>query len=105
MIDPANYIDDVKRYDKSPDLDAVTKIVKHLGNTLNSNDAAQVSGSDPKEMARVRDRWGVKKLGLEEAEAESLATKVATEMKADRNKSRVTFYYLMAKHAGKLDIL
>jgi hypothetical protein len=102
MIDPANFINDVKRYDSGADIEVVAKIVKHLGNTLNSLDASLVSASDEKEMNRVRDKWGIKKLGLDEANAEKLTRQVAVEMKDDRQKQRVTFYYLVAKHAGKL---
>jgi hypothetical protein len=101
----ADYIDDVKRYDAGADEGTVGKIVKHLGIALQSKDASLVSASDQTEKDRVRDKWCVGKLGLDEGTAALIVDKVAEEMSADRQKQRVTFYYLAAKHAGKLDAL
>jgi Protein of unknown function (DUF2853) len=105
MASASDYIEDVRRYDSGAGEDTVGKIVKHLGIALQGKDSSLVSASDPTELNRVRDKWGIGKLGLSEAEAGLIVDKVATEMKADRNKQRVTFYYLAAKHAGKLESL
>jgi Protein of unknown function (DUF2853) len=102
MANAADYIEDVQRYDSGASEDTVGKIVRHLGIALQNKDSSLVSASDPTELGRVRDRWMMKKLGLDEAEAGLIVDKVATTMKADRNKQRVTFYYLAAKEAGKL---
>ncbi len=54
-------------------------------------------------MKRVRDSWVAKKLGVANAaKAEEVVNHVAEVMKGDRNKHRVTFYYLVAKQLGKL---
>ena len=74
-----DYVADVQRYDSGADADVVQKIVKHLGIALQSKDASLVSCSDPSELDRVREA-----------------------MKADRQKQRVTFYYLVAREMGKL---
>ncbi len=102
MAKVEDYIDDVRRYDADANIDIVAKIVKHLGIALANKDSSLVSASDKSEMDRARDSWGVKKLGLEVAHAGELTEKVAEAMKADRQKQRVTFYYLVAKHADKL---
>jgi Protein of unknown function (DUF2853) len=101
----AEYIADVLRYDASADEGTVGKIVKHLGIALTSKDSSLVSTSDQTEKDRVRDKWCIGKLGLDEGSAALIVDKVSEEMAADRQKQRVTFYYLAAKHAGKLDAL
>jgi hypothetical protein len=102
MAKAADYIDDVRRYDSGADEAVVQKICNHLGIALTNKDSSLVSGSDKTELQRVIDKWGVKKLGLDEGKAAEIVNAVAGEMSGDRNKQRVTFYYLVAKHAGKL---
>lgn len=50
----------------------------------------------------MRDGYAAKKLGMDASSAEAAIAAVCETMKGDRNKQRVTFYYLMAKDAGKL---
>ena len=102
----SEYLGDVQRYDAGADAGAVEKIVKHLGIALRSRDASLVSCTDPKELDRVREKWCEKKLGATDAAAsDAVIAKVCETMKDDRSKSRVTFYYLVAKHMGKLGAL
>lgn len=99
----SDYIGDVRKYDSGADEEVVNKIVKHLGIALRNRDSSLVSCSDPKELERVRTSWIGKKLGVDDqARADEIIEKVCGEMSADRAKSRVTFYYLTAKHLGKL---
>jgi hypothetical protein len=99
----SDYLADVQRYDASANEEAVNKIVKHLGIALRSRDASLVSCSDNSELDRVREKWCGKKLGItDDAASDEVIGKVCEEMKGDRNKQRVTFYYLVAKHMGKL---
>lgn len=102
-----NYAEDVKRYRPSVNEKAVSAIVKHLGIALKSNDASLVSCSSKDELARVRDSWLKKKLALtaDDATLDKMIGEICTAMKADNRKSRVTFYYLVAEKAGKLDQL
>jgi len=102
-----DYAADVKRYAPNANADAVAAIVKHCGIALQSADASLVSASSKDELARVRENWLKKKLGLTEADAtlDKAIQEVAEKMKADRNKQRVTFYYLLAEKYGKLDSL
>lgn len=103
MVD---YVSDVKKFDAGADEAIVGKIVKHLGIALRSQDSSLVSCSDPKELARVAESWCGKKLGVtDRAAADAAIEKVCVEMSSDRTKSRVTFYYLTAKHLGKLGTL
>ncbi|MGE0280021.1 MAG: DUF2853 family protein [Rhizobiaceae bacterium] len=101
-----DYAADVKKYDAAADTDAVAKIVKHLGIALRNRDSSLVSCTDPKELERVRNNWAAKKLGVTDAaKADAAIEKVCQAMSADNTKSRVTFYYLVAKHLGKLGSL
>ena len=83
---------------------AVTGIIKHLGIALQSKDASLVSVTDQSELDRVRESFLRKKLGLtgsdEELDAE--IQKVADAMKGVNQKSRITFYYLLAKNLDRL---
>jgi ribosomal protein S20 len=106
MADLASYIADVKKYSSNVDEAAVQGIVKYLGIALRNVDSSLVAGTDPKELDRVRDNFLKKKLGLAESdEALGAAVKAVVEtMKADRTKSRVTVYYLLAEHYKKLSL-
>ncbi len=99
----SDYLADVQRYDAGADGDVVAKIVKHLGIALRSRDASLVSCSDSTELDRVRASWCMKKLGhSDEAKCDEVIKSVCETMKGDRNKQRVTFYYLVAKSFGQL---
>jgi len=102
----SDYLADVQRYDSGADAAIVEKIVKHLGIALRSKDASLVSCSDPSELDRVVEKWCMKKLGMtDKVASDEVVAKVCEEMKEDRMKQRVTFYYLVAKHVGKLSDL
>lgn len=99
-----SYIEDVRSYDKDADAAIIKKIVDHCGIALQSRDGLFVACSDETERQTVRDSWLIKKLGIE-GETADLDAKVMTvceTMQKDRMKSRVTFYYLVAKNEGKL---
>ena len=95
---------DVKKYVPNPDDAAIKGIVRHCGIALQSRDGSLVAVTDKTECDRVRDSFLKKKLGLAESDSQ-LDTAVASigeRMKADRDKSRVAFYYLLAEKFGKL---
>jgi hypothetical protein len=99
----ADYLADVKKYDATASAEVVDKIVKHLGIALRNADAKLVSCTDPQELDRIKKGFIAKKLGeTDGAKADSVLEKVCQSMSADRTKARVTFYYLVAKHYGKL---
>ncbi len=102
----SEYLADVQRYDSNADAAVVEKIVKHLGIALRGKDSSLVSCSDTSELDRVREKWCMKKLGQTDASAcDDVIGKVCETMKGDRNKNRVTFYYLVAQHLGELGSL
>lgn len=98
---------DVKRYADPVNEKAIAGIVKHLGIALKSKDASLVSCSSKDELARVRDSWLKKKLGLgdDDAALDKMIKEVCDSMKDAKQKHRVTFYYLLAEKAGKIDAL
>lgn len=97
---------DVRRYDGSADESVVRKITNYLGIALRNRDSSLVSFSEPQELARVRENYLRKKLGLTESDAELNAGLdwVKVVMSADRTKNRVTVYYLLAHYFGKLEL-
>jgi hypothetical protein len=97
-----NYVDDVKKYTKNVNEAAVTAVVKYCGIALRNKDSSLVSCSDEKELTTVREGFAFKKLGLDAAAADAGMAKVCAAMKADKTKSRVTFYYLLAEHTGTM---
>ncbi len=102
-----DYAADVTKYAPNCDANAVKGIVKHLGIALKSNDSSMVACSSKSELERVRESWLKKKLGLTDSDADldAAIAAVCEQMKADRSKSRVTFYYLLAEKYGKLAAL
>lgn len=101
-----DYTADVAKYVDSPDQSCIDNIVKYCGIALRSSkDAALVSSSDKAELDRVRDGFAKKKLQLDSDAAEAGIQKVCEQMKGSRQKSRVTFYYLLAQHTNSTDKL
>ena len=99
----SEYLDNVKKYSANADEKVVAGIVKHCGIALRSKDASLVSCSDKSELERVRESFLKKKLALSDSDADldQAIQGVCTQMKEERNKSRVTFYYLLAEKYGK----
>lgn len=97
---------DVKKYASNADEKAIAGIVRHCGIALQKKDSSLVSFSDKEETARVRTNFLKKKLGLTnpDAELDQAIAAVAAQMKSDRTKNRVTVYYLLADHFGKLSM-
>lgn len=81
----------------------ISAIVKYCGIALRNRDSSLVACSDATEVGRVRDGFAKKKLGLSDDKAiDAALKKVCEKMKADRDKPRVTFYYLLAVETGTL---
>ncbi|MEP6344122.1 MAG: 50S ribosomal protein L15 [Maricaulaceae bacterium] len=99
------YWENIKtRYDADAPEDVIMTLTKYLGASLSNRDAKYVSCSDEEERSTVRDSFLKKKLGLKD-DNEVLDAKVmavCTEMKPQRMKDRVSFYYLLAKNEGML---
>lgn len=98
----SDYSADIAKYTASVDAKAVESIVKYCGIALRNRDSSLVSSSDPDELARVRDGFAAKKLGLDAVAADAGIRKVVERMKGDNSKERVTFYYLLAEETGTM---
>lgn len=108
MADASKYEENVKKYAKGYNQKAAEKIVGHLGIALRNRDSSLVSCSDQGELDRVREKWLRGKLGLAHtsSELDAAIAAICEKMKPEGgNKGRVTFYYLLAEHFGKLDAL
>jgi hypothetical protein len=95
---------DVKKYASDADEKAIAGIVRYCGIALQKKDSSLVSFTDKEEVERVRTNFLKKKLGLTnpDTELDQAIMAVAAKMKGDRTKNRVTVYYLLAEHFGKL---
>ena len=96
----------VKNYVANPNDAAVAGIVKHLGIALHSRDASLVACQDKSERDRVRESFLKHKLALtlSDAELDGAIMDICQKMHADRDKPRVTFYYLLAEKYSKLSM-
>jgi len=94
------YWEAVKKYDAKADEDVVRKIVNYCGIALNSRDGKFVACTDEEERTTVRDGFLKKKLGLKDevADLDAKVMAVCEQMKKDRLKNRVVFYYLLAQN-------
>ena len=98
----SEYSADVAKYTPTVNEAAVAAIVKYCGIALRNADSSLVSGSDPKELATVRNGFAAKKLGLSAAAADAGIQAVVAKMAGVNRKSRVTFYYLLAEATGTM---
>lgn len=97
------YYENVKKFDGRASRTVVENIVKYCGVSLRSRDSSLVACSDESELQTVAKGFVTKKLGLEDGQMD-LVKSVCEQMKSQRMKNRVTFYYLAAKKAKKLDL-
>ena len=86
--------------------DLLAAVTKGLGPSIYKADAETVSGSDPKELATVRNNFLIKKLGL--ADTNELDAGIDEVMKrigvSERKKYRAVVYYLLVKKFEKESI-
>jgi len=103
MADAVDHTEDLNKYCSGAGAAHISAIRKYLGIALTKKDSSLVSCSDATELARVRDGYAKKKLGLADDKAIDAAIKnVCTAMKGDNTKSRIAFYYLLAKQTNTL---
>jgi len=78
-------------------------VAKACGPSIYRADACTVSSGDPKELARVRKNFLIKKLGMKDTPKldEAIKEVVAAFGKGNRKKYRAIFYYLLAKRFRK----
>jgi hypothetical protein len=102
MADVESAVADVKKYDSGADEALITAVFKGLGPAVHNKDASLVSCSDPAELDTVKKNFLIKKLGMTDGpELDAAIKEVCETLKETRQKSRVTFYYLLTKKFGK----
>jgi len=101
-----DHLADIKKYTSKVDEAAIAGMAKTYALVMGKSDTRYVAASDPEEVKRVVASFCKKKLGRTESDAElTAAVKAQCEkMKADRTKSRLTVYYLLAEHFGQLSM-
>jgi outer membrane protein OmpA-like peptidoglycan-associated protein len=103
---PTDWAADVKRYVPDADDGVIAKIVSYCGIALRTRDASMVSFTDAKETDRVRENFCKKKLALEDPDdvIDAAIAAVGKRMSDTNYRNRVTVYYLLAEHFGKLSL-
>ncbi|MCP5062555.1 MAG: DUF2853 family protein [Ignavibacteriae bacterium] len=78
-------------------------IAKSQGPSIYLEDAKRVSCSAPEELARVKNNFLIRKLGLADDSSLDGAIKAVCEQlgSSNRNKFRIIFYYLLTKNLNK----
>ncbi|KQU52794.1 hypothetical protein ASG72_07850 [Bosea sp. Leaf344] len=100
-----DHLSDIKKFARKPVNDAAfAGMAKAYALVMAKPDTRYVACSDAGELERVRENFLKKKLGLKTADLDQSIKAICDHMKADRTKSRLTFYYLLAEHYGKLDL-
>ncbi|KAM9862126.1 hypothetical protein ACI1US_02057 [Leucobacter sp. BZR 635] len=97
-------LEDIKKYAPNASDAVVAEMEKTYALALTNADARLVSYSDPAELARVRESFVKNKLGVTDSDAsidEAIAT-VGDQVPG--HKQRMTVYYLLAAHYGKLGV-
>ncbi len=101
------YAADLKdKLNQEPDMELLKKVTIGCGPSIYNKDSSTVSGSDPKEIATVKNNFLIKKLGLTDGpELDSAIDSVLEAYgKSNKNKHRAVIYYLLTKHFNKQEI-
>jgi hypothetical protein len=100
----AKYAEDLRTKCRMvPDLALLEKVTIGCGPAIYNADAETVAASDPEELARIRQNFLIKKLGLKDDEKLTEALDAAIDIygRSERNKYRAVVYYMLVKHFGK----
>src|SRR5690554_4564513 len=85
------------------DMALLTKVTIGCGPSIYNADASTVSGTDPNEIATVKNNFLIKKLGLKDGPELDKGIDSVMEIygNSNRNKYRAVVYYLLTKHFKK----
>ena len=91
------------KFNQEPDMDLLKKVTIGLGPSIYNRDSANVSGTDVKELARVKQNFLINKLGL--PDSGNLDAAIGEIMDqygvSERTKYRAVIYYLLTRKFGK----
>ncbi len=95
----AKYEAEVKKLGLNIDTALLTAVAKGLGPSIYNADAETIASSDSAELARVKQNFLIKKLGLKDGKELDDAIQATIEQVgvSNRNKYRVIFYALLTK--------
>ncbi|WP_316632577.1 DUF2853 family protein [uncultured Flavobacterium sp.] len=87
----------------TPNMDLLTKVTIGCGPSIYHADASTVAGSQPSEIATVKNNFLIKKLGLADSPALNAGIEAVLEKygKANKHKYRAVVYYLLTLHFKK----
>jgi hypothetical protein len=92
-----------EKFGTAPDMELLKKITIGLGPSIYNRDSGNVSGTDEKELATVKNSFLIKKLGLQEGP--DLMNGILSVLKkygtSERTKYRAVVYYMLVKHFKK----
>lgn len=99
----SDHLASVKKFATKPvNEKALAGLEKTYRLVMSKPDTRYVACSDPEERATVRKNFLEGKLGLAGDDLDRAVEETCQAMKADHNKSRLTFYYLLAERYEKL---
>lgn len=99
-----DHTQDVKNHVSSVDEAAVAALAHRYRLVLSQPDSELVAFSDSDELERVKKNFLIDKLGLSESDdLDGAIAAVGQKLAGVNRKSRLTVYYLLADHFGKLD--
>ncbi|GGD37742.1 DUF2853 family protein [Muriicola marianensis] len=94
------------KFDIEPDMVLLKKVTIGLGPSIYNRDSANVSGTDEKELQRVKENFLIGKLGLKESDDLDAAIREIMDRygASERTKYRAVIYYLLARKFGKEEV-
>lgn len=100
----AKYQKDLEeKFNVKPDMDLLAKVTDGLGPSIYNRDSSTVSGSDSRELERVKNNFLIKKLGLSDSPElmEAINAVIQEYGTSVRTKYRAVVYYQLTRHFGK----
>jgi len=97
------YDKEFKKLGMKYDAKLLAAVAKACGPAIYNKDSSKVATSDPKEVARIKKNFLIKKLGLKDTPKLDEGINDVTEQigRSNRNKYRAMYYYLLAKRFRK----
>ncbi|MCE2611980.1 DUF2853 family protein [Flavobacteriaceae bacterium D16] len=92
-----------EKFNVNPDMDLLQKVTDGLGPSIYNRDSSTVSGSDSKELERVKNNFLIKKLGLTDGPGlmEAINEVIIQYGTSVRTKYRAVVYYQLTRHFSK----